>query len=277
MFQSTIRSSASQNGKRHTARSTTNPVFMHASDTNLFVGDIVSLKIFGRRLYVLNSRAAAVELFEKRSAIYSERPKRNMANLWVGSLTHRHWELLLTIFVSWRCGFGRALLLQSYGDVARKTRKIMHAEISQHSGNKHVHIQEREVHSFVQRICLAPENLCADSRRSTGFVLAQHMSYWYPSLQAGSVHHSDNIVWVSSNTAPGSASDIGWGGYDISWEGYHPEQLSSWFTAHLCVIPQNHWVNLIKLIGVYDSAVLAQLVSGRGIPDRGPKMSCADR
>lgn len=55
---------------------------LSASD-NIFAfsGDIVCLKIFKRQLFVLNSRSIAIELFEKRSAIYSERARRPMAEL----------------------------------------------------------------------------------------------------------------------------------------------------------------------------------------------------
>jgi len=46
-------------------------------------GDIIPLVIFGRKLFVINSRDVAIELFEKRSSIYSERPPRPMAELCV--------------------------------------------------------------------------------------------------------------------------------------------------------------------------------------------------
>ncbi|KDR69562.1 hypothetical protein GALMADRAFT_77321 [Galerina marginata CBS 339.88] len=113
-------------------------------------GDIIPLKIFGRRLFVLNSRAVAVELFEKRSAIYSERPQRQMANL---------------------CGFGKALLFHKYGEVVRKTRKLMHAEISRSAVSQHKELQEREVQNFVDRILRSPKTLHGDSQRLAASVI----------------------------------------------------------------------------------------------------------
>jgi hypothetical protein len=65
-----------------------------------------------------------------------------------------------------RCGFGKALLFLPYGEMARKTRKLMHAEISQHVVQKHHQLQEREVQRFVQRLSTASsETIWEDTRR----------------------------------------------------------------------------------------------------------------
>lgn len=39
--------------------------------------------MFSRNLIIVNSTQIAIELFEKRSSVYSERPLRSMAQLWV--------------------------------------------------------------------------------------------------------------------------------------------------------------------------------------------------
>lgn len=41
---------------------------------NMAIGDVAHLKIFHRHIIVINSHTAAVELLEKRGAIYSDRP-----------------------------------------------------------------------------------------------------------------------------------------------------------------------------------------------------------
>jgi hypothetical protein len=41
-------------------------------------GDVVSVGAFGKRIVVVNSAQAASEIFEKRGAIYSERPHNVM-------------------------------------------------------------------------------------------------------------------------------------------------------------------------------------------------------
>jgi hypothetical protein len=46
----------------------------HISTTLSFLGDVVSLTIFGRTLVILNSAKAAFDLLHKRSSIYSDRP-----------------------------------------------------------------------------------------------------------------------------------------------------------------------------------------------------------
>ena len=47
----------------------------------LIDSDVIYYELFGTPFVVLNSHQAAVDLFEKRSAIYSDRPKRVMGQL----------------------------------------------------------------------------------------------------------------------------------------------------------------------------------------------------
>jgi hypothetical protein len=44
------------------------------------IGDVVFLSAFGKHILFLNSFDAAIELFDKRSAIYSDRPQSTMSN-----------------------------------------------------------------------------------------------------------------------------------------------------------------------------------------------------
>lgn len=39
------------------------------------IGDVLSLKLPGKTLIILNSEKAALDLLERRSAIYSDRPR----------------------------------------------------------------------------------------------------------------------------------------------------------------------------------------------------------
>ena len=49
-------------------------------------GDVVHIKIFGQPLVILNSLKAARDLLDKRSSIYSDRPRFVLlAELWVAS------------------------------------------------------------------------------------------------------------------------------------------------------------------------------------------------
>ncbi|KAJ7075856.1 cytochrome P450 [Mycena belliarum] len=138
-------------------------------------GDIVFVKIFSRNLIILNSIEAATELFEKRSLIYSERPLRPMAQL---------------------CGFGKALLFLPYGETARRTRKLMHAEISQHSVSRHQHLQEREVQRYVQKLSVSSsDTIWEDTRRlAASVILMISHGYEVKGLNDPLVHLAEQVM-----------------------------------------------------------------------------------
>ncbi|KAF8069228.1 cytochrome P450 [Lyophyllum atratum] len=69
-------------------------------------GDIVFAKVFTRKLVIVHSYDLAIQLFEKRSANYANRPRRYMAEL---------------------SGFGKAMLFKNYGEDVKKGRKLIHA------------------------------------------------------------------------------------------------------------------------------------------------------
>jgi hypothetical protein len=48
---------------------------------DVVLGDVVSLKVPGQRLVILNSAQAAEDLLEKRSAIYSGRPELTVIHM----------------------------------------------------------------------------------------------------------------------------------------------------------------------------------------------------
>jgi hypothetical protein len=49
--------------------------------TEFFVGDVVYLDVAGQPIIYLNTCETALELFEKRSALYSDRPQSSMMQL----------------------------------------------------------------------------------------------------------------------------------------------------------------------------------------------------
>ncbi|KAF8967923.1 cytochrome P450 [Flammula alnicola] len=113
-------------------------------------GDVIYLQIFGRNLLVLNSKEAAVDLFEKRSAIYSERPYRAMAHL---------------------CGFGSGLVFQNYSDVTRNARKLIHGEMGQQAVNKHQLLLEQEVRVFVHHISTDSSDIHEAAKRLAAAII----------------------------------------------------------------------------------------------------------
>lgn len=48
-----------------------------------FEGDVIHLNVVGNHVVVLNSQAAASDLLEKKSAIYSSRGRHAVFELWV--------------------------------------------------------------------------------------------------------------------------------------------------------------------------------------------------
>ncbi|KAI5116388.1 hypothetical protein M0805_006560 [Coniferiporia weirii] len=99
-------------------------------------GDIMQLKIFGRKYIVLNSYEAAADLLNKRSEMYAHRPPQAMAHL---------------------CGLGDgALLFQNYDDKLRDSRKMLSAEIGPRGIAHHHDLMQDEARLMVRRMLNVP-------------------------------------------------------------------------------------------------------------------------
>ncbi|KAG9219881.1 hypothetical protein CCMSSC00406_0010053 [Pleurotus cornucopiae] len=109
-------------------------------------GDVVYLRIFGRNLLVLNSLEAAIDLFEKRSAIYSDRPKRVMGQL---------------------CGFGPLLIMSKYHQGVRAARRMLQGQVSALGVAQHQHLQEQVAQAFARSNLDDPESFLENIRRAS--------------------------------------------------------------------------------------------------------------
>lgn len=49
---------------------------------NYTIGDVIGLRVLGKSIVILNSRTAIVDLLEKRSAAYSDRPQLTVIKRW---------------------------------------------------------------------------------------------------------------------------------------------------------------------------------------------------
>ena len=108
-------------------------------------GEIVYLNIMGKDMIVLNSSKVAVDLLEKRSAIYSNRPVATMCG-----------EII---------GWDGGLVLQ-YGPQFREFRKYLSKLIgTRTSVEKFASLQERETAKFVARVMADPDSLVQQSRK----------------------------------------------------------------------------------------------------------------
>ncbi|KAJ0421285.1 cytochrome P450 [Aspergillus carlsbadensis] len=122
-------------------------------------GPISSITIFGQTIVILNDSRIAFDLLEKRSGIYSSRPKMVFAGEMVG------WEHILA--------------MQTYSDTFRAYRKAMHRVL----GTKNVisqfnELQDVEVRRFLLRVLDKPEDLVQHIRTETGAVILK-IAYGY--------------------------------------------------------------------------------------------------
>lgn len=104
------------------------------------------MSIFGQQLVILNSFKPAIEMLEKKSSIYSDRPIMQMGGELVG----------------WK----NTLVLIPYGDRFRNYRKMFHQLIGTHTAMSNFHhIEEMETHRFLKRILAKPEEVAAHVRK----------------------------------------------------------------------------------------------------------------
>ncbi|KAI5116387.1 hypothetical protein M0805_006559 [Coniferiporia weirii] len=94
-------------------------------------GDVSQMKLFNKKLIMLNSYDAVVDLFDKRSALYCHRPPRTMALL---------------------CGFTDAIVFQNYGEKFRGARKMLSAEIGPRGVTGHYSLLLEEARLMARRL-----------------------------------------------------------------------------------------------------------------------------
>jgi len=104
------------------------------------------IEIMGRHIVVLNSVKVAIELLDKKSSKYSDRPILHMA----GNLI----------------GFKDGLPFLRYGDRFRESRRQFHRFIGTREMLKTYHdVQQLEAHRFLKRVYARPEQLAMHIRR----------------------------------------------------------------------------------------------------------------
>ncbi|KAJ7656558.1 putative monooxygenase [Mycena rosella] len=93
-----------------------------------------------------------MELLDRRSAIYSDRPTMVMANL---------------------SGYGQPFVLQPYGDNWRQQRKIVAQDFSQIGIARYNSVQEREARKFVYGVMKDPATLARQLKLRMGTIIIQ--------------------------------------------------------------------------------------------------------
>lgn len=111
-----------------------------------YIGDVTYVSVLGQEMIILNSSKAAVELLDKRSANYSDRPIAMMCG-----------EIV---------GWNRSLALLRYGPRFREFRKYMNKVIgTRASMGKFAPLMEKEMAKLVARIASDPGSLVRQIRR----------------------------------------------------------------------------------------------------------------
>lgn len=122
-------------------------------------GDISHVEVLGQHIIVLNSIKTAMELLDKKSPVYSDRPVRPMGGELVG----------------WKHSLG----LLSYGDRFRCYRKNVHRIIGNRTAiSVYNTIEEIETYRFLKRVFAKPEQLQAHIRHTAGAIILR-ISYGY--------------------------------------------------------------------------------------------------
>ncbi|TDL20318.1 cytochrome P450 [Rickenella mellea] len=109
-------------------------------------GDIVHVEVFGKHILILNSLEGAVDLCEKRSHIYSDRPRMPMVGEMMG------WDINFT--------------LMPYGPRWRRHRRLFHQNFNGAAVQSYIPVQAMEVHRMMQRLLSTPEDLFHHIRQS---------------------------------------------------------------------------------------------------------------
>ncbi|CAE6484159.1 unnamed protein product [Rhizoctonia solani] len=120
--------------------------------------DVIYFRVLGSDTIVLNTREAATELLERRSAIYSDRPHMVMAR-----------ELM---------GWNRMLGMADYLEGTKIIRKYMHNSMGAKTMPDWRPQQEQEAFRFLQKLLRSPENLLSHIRHAAGATVVR-LTYGY--------------------------------------------------------------------------------------------------
>ncbi|CAL1702358.1 unnamed protein product [Somion occarium] len=122
-------------------------------------GDIISVNLPGQHLIILNSAHDAVEMLEKKSNIYSDRPTLLMGG-----------EIV---------GWNSTLALTRYGERFREYRRYLTRIMGTKSALQSYHnLIEEETSKFLRRLLQTPEHVHKHIRKTAGAIILM-MAYGY--------------------------------------------------------------------------------------------------
>lgn len=110
--------------------------------------DIIHLDVAGTSIIVIDTTEAAMDLLEKRSSIYSGRPRMPMINELMG----------------WSFHFG----FMPYGDLWRQHRRVMHQSFHPTAAARFRPTELKATHGLLRRLLDEPDNLLGHLRQMAG-------------------------------------------------------------------------------------------------------------
>nr|BED42964.1 cytochrome P450 monooxygenase [Trametes versicolor] len=121
-------------------------------------GDVVTMRIFNKPIILLNSAQAIVDLFEARSAIYSNRPHLTMAC-----------DLM---------GWGETVVLMPYNERFKNYRRLLKVGLNTHVTREYWPLMEKEIAHELVWLLDNPDAYVQHFRRTAGTV-ALKIAYGY--------------------------------------------------------------------------------------------------
>eukprot|EP00753_Platysulcus_tardus_P011500 PLAT3293.1.p1 GENE.PLAT3293.1~~PLAT3293.1.p1 ORF type:complete len:514 (-),score=-93.25 PLAT3293.1:19-1560(-) len=109
-------------------------------------GDIVHINVLGRHMIILGSSQAITDIFDKKSSIFSGRPRSTMLNDLVG------WDWSFT--------------LMPYGDEWRKNRRAFHQHFQQSAVSRYNTIYLRESRNLLDMLLTEPDGFLHHLRQT---------------------------------------------------------------------------------------------------------------
>ena len=120
-------------------------------------GDLIHLKVFGQSYIILNSIDSVNDLLDKKSAIYSDRPKLPMLVDLYGDMLLLLLAICITDLRFLSIGFSFAFSFFQYGDEWRRHRRIFHEYFHSEKVARHQKIKLLETRRFLKRLLVDPE------------------------------------------------------------------------------------------------------------------------
>ncbi|KAJ1301077.1 hypothetical protein OPQ81_003495 [Rhizoctonia solani] len=129
-------------------------------------GNVIHLRVHTNHIVVLSSYDAVMDLFETRGALYSHRPRREMAFL---------------------MGWEKIMPFHGYDDDWKLYRRYANQGFNKKAATKYQVGQTRDVHAFLQRLASNPENFTQEFNMLLGKIIMR-VTYGYLVTDANDPH-----------------------------------------------------------------------------------------